>query len=448
MPSGDEQTTVATVHSEAFEGGEHTVACQLVVVEGPDMGRAVDIGDEELIVGTWDGCDLVLTDDRVSRHHLAVQQGDRRFAVRDLGSRNGTLYEGSLIAESQIPIGATLKIGRTFLRVQPRPQVMEVAPSQSRRFGDLVGESLVMREVMAVLELASESEVTVLLEGETGTGKELAARAIHEASSRRKAPFVVIDCGALPATLLESELFGHVKGAFTGASAQRKGAFLRASGGTIFLDELAGVPAEVQARLLRVIEERRVRPVGADRELDVDVRIIAASTQRLEASVTEGSFRPDLYYRLSVVRITLPSLRARREDIVPVVRELMRLRGMESGPITGSNAHRLMAHDWPGNVRELRNVIDRAIALSPGAASFADLRLSVEPTSAEEALSIRADLPYTDAKTLLLNNFELRYLRDIMARCDNNISAAARASGLDRKHLKTLLRRHDLLPER
>ncbi len=444
----DISTTVATIHSESLEAGDANSPCQLVVIDGPDMGRAVDLIGREVIIGTWDGCDLVLTDDRVSRHHLAVGADRGRIVLRDLGSRNGTLYEGSLITESTVPVGATIKVGRTFLRIQPRPQVMEVAPSQSRRFGDLVAESLVMREVIAVLELASESDVTVLLEGETGTGKELAARAIHEASQRRKGPFVVIDCGALPATLLESELFGHVKGAFTGASNPRKGAFLRAHGGTIFLDELAGVPLEVQARLLRVIEERRVRPVGADREQDIDVRIVAASTHRLEGRVTEGSFRPDLYYRLSVVRIALPPLRGRREDIVPVVKALMRNRGVEAGEISGANLHRLMAHDWPGNVREMRNVIDRAIALSPGAACFADLKMAVAPGSADDALSVRADLPFADAKALLLNNFELRYLRDIMARCDDNISAAARASDIDRKHLKTLLRRHGLLPDR
>ena len=440
-------STVATVHSEALEGGvAATGRCQVVVVEGPDTGRAVDVGDEEIIIGTWDGCDLVLTDDRVSRHHLAVRVEEGRFVARDLGSLNGTLYEGAKITESTVPPGATLKVGRSFLRIQPRAQLMEVAPSQARRFGDLVAESLVMREVIAVLELASESEVTVLLEGETGTGKELAARAIHEASARRKGPFVVIDCGALPATLLESELFGHVKGAFTGASNNRKGAFVRANTGTIFLDELSGVPPEVQSRLLRVIEERRVRPVGADRERDVDVRIIAASTRRLEKSVAEGTFRPDLYYRLSVVRISLPSLRQRREDIGPVVKELLRRRGMEAGVMDGPNMHRLMAHDWPGNVRGLRNVIGRAVALSPGAESFADLRLSVMAAESETALSVRTDLPFADAKAMVLSNFEQRYLRDVMARCDNNISAAARDADVDRKHFKTLLRKHDLLP--
>ncbi len=365
--------------------------------------------------------------------------------MRDLDSRNGTLYEGSNITVATVSAGATLKVGRTFLRIQPTPEVLDVAPSQSRRFGDIVAESLAMREVIAVLELASESDVTVLLQGETGTGKELAARAIHEHSKRRKGPFVVIDCGALPDSLLESELFGHVRGAFTGASNNRSGAFARANRGTIFLDELASVPSSVQARLLRVLEERKVRPVGADREKEVDVRVVAASTQDLAAAVAEGTFRPDLYYRLSVVHIQLPPLRARREDITPIVTELMRRCGMEAGAIAGPNYHCLIAHAWPGNVRELRNVIDRSVALSPGAASFRELRVNVTPVTGDAVMTVRTDLPYTDAKALILDKFEHMYLRDVFTRCDGNISAASREAGLDRKHMRTLLRRQGLL---
>ena len=438
--------SVVTVHSEALVTSAKPARCQLVVVDGPDMGRAANIDQDDSIVGTDDDCDLVLTDDRVSRRHMSIRIDGGRFIVRDLGSRNGTLYEGSLVSAATVPAGATLKLGKTFLRVQPRPEVMEVAPSQSRRFGDLVAESLAMREVIAVLELSAESDVTVLLEGETGTGTELAARALHDASPRRAGPFVVIDCGALPETLLESELFGHVRGAFTGAAQNRDGAFVRASGGTIFLDELATVPLQMQARLLRVIEERRVRPVGADEERDIDVRLVAASTDDLSGKVTEGTFRPDLYYRLSVVKVQLPPLRSRREDIVPVVGVMMKRRGMDAGAVSGANLDRLIAHSWPGNVRELRNVIERAIALSPGATTFAELRIAVQPLHSEETLTVRTDIPYSDAKAVLLNAFEFHYLRDVFNRCDGNISAAARESGLDRKHLRSLLRRHDIIP--
>ena len=441
-------STLATVHSEALPGKSGASrGCQLVVVEGPDSGRAASLKPEghETLVGGGGDCDLVLRDERVSRRHMAVSERAGRFVVRDLGSRNGTLYEGSLITEVSVGPGATFKLGRSFVRIQPRPQPLEVAPSQSRRFGDMVAESLSMREIFAVLELAAGSDVTVLIEGETGTGKELAARAIHEKSARRTGPFVAIDCGALPETLLESELFGHVKGAFTGAAQSRAGAFARTHGGTIFLDELGTIPLSMQARLLRVLEERTVRPVGSDQEKRVDVRVLAASPSDLNTRVAEGSFRADLFYRLSVVRVVLPPLRARREDIPTLVTELLRRRGLSAGRIAGSNVDRLMAHSFPGNLRELRNIIDRALALSPGAASFADLRLQITPLSTEEGVAVRSDLPYAEAKAALLHSFELRYLRDLHQRHQGNISAAARASGLDRKHLRLLLRKHGLV---
>lgn len=444
-----EDSTVATVHSEALAGaGSSPRSRQLVVVEGPDSGRAATLkpGGSETLVGGGADCDLVLRDERVSRRHMAVREEAGRFVVRDLGSRNGTWYEGSRVSEVTVSVGATFKLGRSFVRIQPQPQPLDVTPSQSRRFGDMVAESLSMRELFAVLELAAASDVTVLLEGETGTGKELAARALHEKSARKSGPFVAIDCGALPETLLESELFGHVKGAFTGAAQSRAGAFARAHGGTIFLDELGTVPLSMQARLLRVLEERTVRPVGADVEKRVDVRVLAASPIDLTMRVAEGSFRPDLFYRLSVVRVVLPPLRARREDIPALVTELMRRRGLAAGRVAGPNLDRLMAHSFPGNLRELRNLIDRAIALSPGATSFADLRLQIAPqAAAEEGVAVRSDLPYAEAKAAVLHTFELRYLRDLKERHGGNISAAARAAELDRKHLRTLLRKHGLV---
>ena len=444
---------VATVHSEALPGASKARSCQLLVVDGPDVGRAASLGsgaagsDQEVRVGSGEHCELVLSDERVSRLHLGVRESGGRFLVRDLGSKNGTLYEGSLVTEVRVGPGATFKVGRSFLRIQPRPQPLEVSPSQARRFGDLVAESLAMREIFAVLELAAGSDVTVLLEGQTGTGKELAARAIHERSARRGGPFVAIDCGALPETLLESELFGHLRGAFTGAAQTRAGAFQRAHGGTIFLDELGSIPQAVQARLLRVLEERVVRPVGADQEKRVDVRVLAASPIDLTIRVAEGGFRPDLFYRLSVVRVVLPPLRARREDLPALVTEMMRRRGLLAGKIAGPNLDRLTAHTWPGNLRELRNVLDRAIALSPGAQSFADLRVQLVPQAADEALTVRTDLPFAEAKAAVLQTFERSFLRDVLQRCEGNISAAARESGLDRKHLRTLLRKHGLVPD-
>src|SRR6185295_8487054 len=234
---------------------------------------------------------------------------EARFVVRDLGSTNGTWFEGSQLAEDAelvVPAGSTLLVGRSALRIEPEAQPLDVPPSQARRFGELVGESLAMREVFAVLERVAPSTATVLVEGETGTGKELVARAIHDASPRRQRPFVAVDCGALPENLLESELFGHVRGAFTGAATARAGMIVRADGGTLFLDEIGRIPPTVQARLLRVLEERVVRPLGGDTERAIDVRVIAASRDDLDAEVAAGRFRADLMYRLAVVRIALP----------------------------------------------------------------------------------------------------------------------------------------------
>jgi DNA-binding NtrC family response regulator len=442
-------TRAATVYSDILDGGTGRLHCQLVVVDGPDRPRACRIGERDAAVGTDAGCDLRLSDDRVSGRHATVRAVASRFLVRDLGSKNGTWFEGSRVAEVTVPAGSTLLVGKTALRIEPEAQPLDLPPSQARRFGELVGESLAMREVFAVLERVAASDATLLVEGETGTGKELVARAIHETSPRRRGPFVAINCGAIPENLLESELFGHVRGAFTGAATARAGMIVRADGGTLFLDELGRVSPTLQARLLRVLEERSVRPLGGDTERAVDVRVIAASRDDLDAEVASGRFRPDLLYRLAVVRVALPPLRSRREDIALVVRELLRRRGFsdDAARAEGAGLDRLIAHGWPGNVRELRNVIDRAIALAPGATRFADLvmRIHAGPLAGDDGLAVRSDLLFAEAKAAVLHDFERRYLADILARCGGNLSAASRACGVDRKHLRTLARKHGLI---
>jgi DNA-binding NtrC family response regulator len=422
------------------------VQCQLVVLEGAEAGRAVSL-DGPRIVGSAAGCALVLSDERVSGRHVEIRPDGGQFRVRDLGSTNGTWLEGARVEELLVPSGATLKVGRTFLRVQPQARSLELPPSASRRFGELVAESLAMREVFAVLELAARSDVTVLVTGETGTGKELVARAIHDASPRRREPFVVVDCGALPETLLESELFGHVRGAFTGAVGERKGAFQRADGGTLFLDELGAISPAVQARLLRALEAKTVKPVGADAERPVDVRVVAATPVDLATRVASGTFRADLLYRLSVVAVEVPPLRSRREDITAIAAELLKRRGfVDAGPIRGPNLERLLVHRWPGNVRELRNVIERAVALTPGAVSFEGLRVSLEPlTGPPGPAAARVDLPFKEAKERSVGDFELAYLRAVHERFDGNVSAGARFAEVDRKHWRELLQKHGLL---
>jgi DNA-binding NtrC family response regulator len=438
----------ATVYSDALDPGAARFRCQVVVIDGPDRGRACRLGATPVVIGTAADADLVLSDDRVSGRHVSIAVDGGGFVARDLGSTNGTWYEGSRLGEARLAPGATVLIGRSAVRIEPEAQPLDVVPSQSRRFGELVGDSLAMREVFAVLETVAATDVTVLIEGETGTGKELAARALHDASPRRKAAFVAVDCGALPETLLDSELFGHIRGAFTGAAAARAGVFARADGGTIFLDEIGRIPPPVQARLLRVLEERVIRPLGSDAERAIDVRVIAASRDDLDAEVAAGRFRADLLYRLGVVRIALPPLRGRREDLPVLIAELLRRRGLDATP-GGAGLDRLLAHGWPGNVRELRNVLDRALALAPGARAFADLSIRIEPApiAGDDPLPVRADLPFAEAKQLVLHGFERRYLADLLARTGGNVSAAAREAELDRKHLRMLARRHGLIDD-
>lgn len=434
-----------TVHTEGLQAFDMPEQCRLVVVDGPDVGLTFDMSRDAgaATVGTAPDCDVVLTDPRVSRQHVRFELANMGVATRDLDSLNGTFIGDSRIGSALLRPGMTLRIGNTHLRIQPRPQPPGLKPSQSRRFGELVAESLSMREIFAVLERAASSDVSVLVEGETGTGKELVARGLHETSKRRSGPFVAIDCGALPSNLLESELFGHVAGAFTGADGHRKGAFVRASTGTLFLDELQNMATAAQVRLLRAIETQRVKPVGADTEVKVDVRIVAAG-QRLAQRVEDGKLRADLYYRLSVVSVELPPLRERREDIGLIASTLLERRGFDNAALSHEQLDILRAHAWPGNVRELRNILDRALAMSPETPAVEDLQIHLRPDLVSEPLAVRTDLGFSDAKQTLIETFERRYLADLIARAGGNVSEAARVANMDRKYLTELLNRHGL----
>ncbi len=421
--------------------------CSLFVIDGPSCGRSVAVGREPVTVGSAPGCGLTLDDSTVSRHHVTVQAAPGGFLVADLGSTNGTFYEGSRIAQAVVGPGAVLRVGRTSLVLRPDDSAEAIEPTARQAFGDLDGVSLPMRRLFAILEQVAPTDSTVLVEGETGTGKELVAWALHQGSPRRSGPFVVFDCGAVPRELIESELFGHVRGAFTGATADRPGAFVRANGGTVFVDELTAMPLELQPKLLRALESRAVKPVGSDNPRPVDVRVVAACNADIEAEVRAERFRADLFYRLSVVHVRIPPLRRRREDIAPIVKRILSRLGIaDPGPIEGPNLERLTAHAWPGNVRELRNAIERAVALSgTRQPRFADLRLQIGPTVQQEELRVRTESTFAEAKEELTATFEKRYLADLMARSKGNISLAARVAGLDRKHLRKLLRRHGLV---
>ena len=411
-------------------------------------GQTVALGARPIVVGAHASCDLVLVDPQVSRRHaeLAIST-DGGIRIKDLGSTNGTWWQGTRIADVVVPSGATVKFGGTPVRIGA-VDAPSLPPSEHDHFGAMAGNSLAMRELFAVLEMAAPTDATILIEGESGTGKELAARAVHDASARHAGPFVVVDCSAISEQLVDSHLFGHVKGAFTGAERDRKGAFVEASGGTLFLDELGELPLAIQAKLLRALEAQTVQPVGADRPVAVDARVVAATHRELARMVEAKAFRFDLFYRLAVVHVALPPLRDRLEDLPHLVRTFYERRGGDPGPIDGDNLDKLRRHAWPGNVRELRNVLERAWALSGPKATFRTLRLWLDPGAAQQAASgdvVDTSLPFKEAKERWNDQFERRYVAMVWERSGANVTRAAEDAGLSRRHFRELLYKHALV---
>jgi DNA-binding NtrC family response regulator len=419
------------------------------VTAGPATGKQVAVGGRAVIVGTQAACDLVLDDPKVSRRHVQLQAAPEGIRIKDLESRNGTYADGVRVYDAVSPIATnatvSIRVGDTTLRVRAAP-TPTIAPSRRQRFGALVGESLAMREVFAVLELAAPTDATVLLQGESGTGKELAARALHDHSSRAEGPFVVLDCGATHRELIESQLFGHVKGAFTGAVAERRGAFVEAGGGTLFLDEVGELPLESQAKLLRAIEARTVQPVGSDTTISVDTRVVAATHRDLGAMVDAGTYRFDLFHRLSVVHVAIPPLRERLEDLPVLVRTFYEGRKVDPGPIDGEPLARLQGHKWPGNVRELRNTLERSFVLQ-GAVHFSRLDLWVSQERSASLEMVDASLPFKEAKDRAIEAFERKYLAALMEKYGDNLTEASGHAGINRRHLKKLLEERGLRKE-
>jgi transcriptional regulator with GAF, ATPase, and Fis domain len=424
-------------------------AVKLVVLGGPSEGleRALI---SCLTVGADPRSDLCLRDRGVSRNHAEFRIRDGHIWVRDRESRNGTILDGVRVTEAQLQLGSVVQLGETPIALYPRWQVREVDPSNERHFGHLYGNSLAMREVFAILERVAASDATVLVEGESGTGKEVVARSLHEASARASKPYVVFDCTTVTKELAESELFGHTRGAFSGAVGDREGAFGQADGGTIFLDELGELPLDLQPKLLRVLESGEIRRLGDTRYRKVDVRVVAATNRDLHAEARRGRFRSDLLYRLSVIRVQLPPLRARPEDIAIIAERLLSGRLAPQSRIEGRNLERLMGYSWPGNVRELRNVLTRALALAPPRAekaSFDELVLNlvsdaVSPATLGYAFpGVDAHLPYKEAKQRLMAQFDDEYVQALMRRHRGNVTQAAKFADLSRKHVYALLRR-------
>lgn len=423
---------------------------RVTVVDGPDRGAIFEGAQDEIRIGGAEENDLMVRDPAVSRRHVTLRLTGEGIRVVDLGSTNGTFMGDVRVHDAVIHGTQDLLLGSTRVRVELLGQTVEKDLSAGIKFGRMVGTSPSMREVFAVLERIAGSDLTVLVEGETGTGKELVADALHRHSARAGAPFIAVDCGAIPRDLIESELFGHEKDAFTGALRNRQGAFIAADTGTLFLDEISELPLDLQAKLLRALEVREVRSVGADKSVAVDVRVVAATNRNLPREVKEGRFRQDLFYRIAAVVVKLPPLRSRIEDVgllvETILEDINRRRGGQGmtpyPPLDRRAMDLLMHYDFPGNVRELRNLVERFAVLGadPSALAQASQGTEVRPGGFE----IRTDLPFHDAKEIWNDTFEKTYLTKLLASHNGNVSAAARTSGIDRRHLQRLMLKHDL----
>ncbi|NOY25623.1 MAG: sigma 54-dependent Fis family transcriptional regulator [Oligoflexia bacterium] len=417
-------------------------------------------------IGALKSGDVVLTDPTVSRRHAEILRTPSGILLRDLGSTNGTFVGPVKIKEVFLVPETRFRCGRTELVFTPEDEVIDVTPSVLDHFEGLVGSSIAMREVFGILERIAPTDLTVLIAGETGTGKELASRAVHARSRRSRGPFVVFDCGAAPDNLIESELFGHNRGAFTGAVDARPGVFELADGGTIFLDEVGELPLELQPKLLRVLEQREVRRIGASVTKSVDVRIVCATNRTLREEVDAGRFRDDLYYRLAVVELNLPPLRSRISDLPLLCEHLLGRADHNHGVIELSDQVQAIfqAYHWPGNVRELNNVLERAIPFSEGDRVTIDalpqaLRaagktrriqakalgtLSAQVAAATDRGGQFAERPFKDAKDQIIEAFEREYLLDLLERHQGNVSKAARAADMDRKSITRLMKKHGI----
>jgi DNA-binding NtrC family response regulator len=408
------------------------VGIQIIVLSGSSKGTTQRIG-ERLRIGKAPDNDLVLADDTVSRHHCELTRASDGIHVRDLGSTNGTRVQGARVTEAVVQPGVVLKVGEVEMALRPSVRSVEVLPSDKTWFGAAIGQSLAMRTIFGILERIASTEATVLLDGETGTGKDVLARAIWSESPRAKGPFVVVDCGAVSYSLLESELFGHERGAFTGAIAARQGAFELADGGTIFLDEIGELPLDVQPKLLRVLETKEFRRVGGNRTLKTDVRVLVATKRNLQREVAAGKFREDLYFRLAVLVITLPALRERGDDVDLVAREFLRRYGLQHGkPGLGfapDAVRALNLHAWPGNIRELQNRVQRAVIMAEGKRVTAgDLEL---------ADAVNAQPPQTLREAR--ENAERELVHGALRRHGGKITSAALELGISRPTLYELM---------
>ncbi len=418
----------------------------LVLLNTEAKGQSFPVG-KLLKIGKAPENDIVLDHPTVSRNHAVLSRQGEQFLVQDQGSTNGTFIDGAQIREGYLKPGAMLEVGDVQLRFQPSIKALDVSPLQEDRLVDLVGKSTPMRQIFALIKRIAPTESTLLLIGETGCGKGAASKTIHKLSTRAQGPFVVFDCASVPDQLIESELFGHEKGSFTGAVSQRKGFLEAADGGTLFIDEIDDLSLELQPKLLRALEDREFRRVGSSSaSIKFDARVIAASKKDLWEEVQKGRFREDLYFRLSVFTVALPPLRDRKEDIPLLVDTWAVAPLWEKLP--EAERQKVLGHTWPGNVRELRNFVERRkyMADMPELAMDAFLRDYSGPEKVEgEQLPVKYAGPFKDCKDELVRGFEREYLTRLLSKSQGNIARAARDAGLDRKHLYSLLHKYQLV---
>ena len=435
---------------------------KLLVISGPLQGREILINRDTFTIGSGEHNDLRIPDSTVSKRHCEILIDQTGYQIRDLESTNGTLVQGVRVSSATLAPGSEVQLGKSRFIFCPLQEPSDIPLSRNESFGKMLGKSVPMRRIFYLAETYAPSDATIMITGETGTGKEVLAEEIHNHSARKDKPYIVIDCAAISKELIESELFGHVKGAFTGANTDRQGAFELADGGTVFLDEIGDLSSELQPKLLRVLEKREIRRVGSNKVRKIDVRIISATNRNLANDVNEGRFREDLYYRLSVVHLEIPPLRRRREDIPLLAKNfIISLKGPDALKDIGDidrTMEVLTRHEWPGNVRELRNLvelafysekrpIDLSAFLSLGALHAGNLSVPEAVPSGRAAVEPRpfeTDKPFKDAKNDLIEEFERAYLADLLARNKQNVSRAAREAGIERAYLQRLIRKYGM----
>jgi len=394
----------------------------LSIQSGPDKGMTADLEEGVLILGTDKGSTLCLTDPTVSRSHAEISHTSEGFLLQDLGSTNGTFLDGVRVDRAYLKDGVTITVGESNIKFQLHSETLVPKATSRTQWGEMVGESKAMREAFSLLERLAVSDVTVLVDGETGTGKELAARALHSHGSRSSKPFVIFDCSTVPSELMESELFGYEKGAFTGADETRSGSVEQAEGGTLFLDEIGELPLPLQAKLLRLLDRREFKRLGSAGQQHSDVRFVAATNRDLETQVMEGTFRQDLFFRVSAARVKLTPLRDRPEDITALTNHFLKELGERSGSkvkLDKGAMDLLASHPWPGNARELKNVLETATALcQSGTIGLNDLPALTDASdsASEEIGSIR------DA--------EARAISEALEKSGGNKRKAARLLGI------------------